>query len=257
MRTTITIVMSMSTLLGVVGLGCGSKKDFSCSDDSECHTGYSCTSQGECVQGKTPAMDAGMDAKPTPPPDSGPSCSTAGFNLALTTCSPCLLNSCCAEVGACNSNAGCKSYVSCIAPCTTGACYDACKSTYAEGYSLFQTIGTCAVNSCKNECIPKKGIGDGCKDDSDCVSGATCTEHNSGTTGWCTKPCSGNSGTSCPGLHNGYNENGELNWCVNTSQGYYCFPGCDDSNAACSEFGSATCQGTYTYNNTSVRVCSY
>jgi hypothetical protein len=243
-----------SIAIVVVAAGCTAQPaPLTCTKDSQCHNGERCDTSGECVA-NTPAGDAGAADSGK---KGGATCSATGWSFTLSTCSSCATSSCCTELAACNNDQSCLDFAKCIEACTTSACMNQCKSTYAEGASTFATLDNCLGTTCKSSCTPKKGIGDGCMADVDCVSGTTCTEHNSGTTGWCTKPCSGNSQTSCPGLHNGKNENGEYNWCVNTSQGYECFPGCDLTSASCGELGSSTCQNASTYNNTSVKVCSY
>lgn len=228
----------------------------SCTSDSQCHNGERCDSSGVCVaaSGVGSSKDAGAG---TDSGKKGATCSASGWSFTLPTCSSCATTSCCAELGACNGDQSCLDYSKCAGACTTASCVSQCKSTYAEGASTFAALATCLGTTCKSACIPKKGIGDACESDADCVSGTTCTEQNSGSRGWCTKPCSGNSQTACPGLHNGYNENGEYNWCVSTSKGYMCFPGCDSASGACSAYGTSSCQSAHTYNNTAVSVCSY
>jgi hypothetical protein len=201
--------------------------------------------------------------------DSGPSSSPVGKLCNKASDCSTGLNCQKATVGTdgvcttgCTTNADCNGGAQCISGKSIGlapSCVPGCTTPNdcSAGMDCFKIDGASSVCLPKDWATPKanKGIGDSCTSDADCTVGQ-CTGAN-GATGWCTHTCSGDSNVSCPGSHNGLNENGQQNWCILASNSSYsCFPGCDTSSAACSDFPGTTCQGAKTYFGNNKYICS-
>ncbi len=69
-------------------------------------------------------------------------------------CDQCAKEKCCAEVMACNDSADCKALQECIAPCAQDdiVCIGTCQEAHSKGSDLLTEVGSCAQDSCKNEC---------------------------------------------------------------------------------------------------------
>ncbi len=67
-------------------------------------------------------------------------------------CSACVETSCCAEGTACGAVADRAPYRSCIGPCTTQACADACASMYPAGPKPSGAFTTCRNTKCAKPC---------------------------------------------------------------------------------------------------------
>ncbi|MCC6649329.1 MAG: hypothetical protein IT374_27630, partial [Polyangiaceae bacterium] len=67
-------------------------------------------------------------------------------------CSACVETSCCAEGTACGAVADCAPYRSCIGPCATQACADACASMYPAGPTPSGAFTSCRNTKCAKPC---------------------------------------------------------------------------------------------------------
>jgi hypothetical protein len=199
----------------------------------------------ETVEGSDTSGDGKKDGGTT-----AKSCGDFGFTS--DACGTCVKNRCCAVASACLANAECAALNACVDRCSSGdsTCVQACAKAHPTGVDPLVAVIDCAKSagseSCSTSCATtqKKGIGDRCSADSDCLSGDCAS-------GWCTTACSTN--YDCKGTPQINNEFGKLNYCLATSSGpKYCFPGCS-SNSDCAKYGNgSTCQSA----GNGVYVCS-
>jgi hypothetical protein len=80
-------------------------------------------------------------------------CSKMGKVDDRPACDACTKQKCCAQLQACDASAACKQAQACVAACKADDffCVLQCSAS-GSGGDLLQDVGTCASQSCKNEC---------------------------------------------------------------------------------------------------------
>jgi hypothetical protein len=198
--------------------------------------------------------------------DSGPNCGP-------DSCAGCCIDGACANgntPGACGTGgvaclscpAGQVCESAACAPCDGTTCAGCCDGSGCRSGDQDRACGrggeacrTCAdgtyCSSPTTECLTSLGIGDICESDEQCES-----EYCS-PVGWCNhySGCESNAGCAGSGPEGRNTTNGFANYCIRTTDGYECFPGCS-SSADCSSYERRTCSETTSIGLSSVHTCS-
>jgi hypothetical protein len=180
----------------------------------------------------------------------GMACEHATVGTSGICAAGCQLDSDCAKGHSCISGRQIGFASSCLQQC----------STVSDCAAEFDCV---TISGGKKVCVPfdwesqsqpqpppqaNKGIGDVCTSNSECASGMCA--------GWCTAACSPTN-AGCYGSHAGNvaNQFGEVNWCMATTNGDFCFAACTNPSD-CSNYPGTTCKQGMSVDGHSVSVCA-
>jgi hypothetical protein len=116
---------------------------------------------------------------------------------------------------------------------------------FPSGVASYQSLASCLQLRCP--ICYESGVGDPCPTPA-CVTGLSCQGE------WCTQPCTKDA--DCAGIGaGGGNVLGHRSWCLNSSNGPLCYPGCV-VNADCAYFPGTYCRSALSFTGGDVQVCA-